>query len=210
MKSIDPPPPQPPTPADPAGSPGQTSEQLRLALQVAQIATWRQDLAAGTVNFDERGAKLLGIEGAHRDVSAAQAREWVHPDDLERVHASVASALQTTGHVDFEARYRRSGGWATILTRVVAERSPSGEPVALLGVALDVTERHATRRRASDLAERLEATADAAGIGLWSWNLGSNERTWNTQMWTLCGLVPQAQSPQFDDWVRTAVHPGCN
>jgi PAS domain S-box-containing protein len=208
MKSVDPPLPQPPTPADPAGSPGQTSEQLRLALQVAQIATWRQDLAAGTVNFDERGAKLLGIEGARRDVSAAQAREWVHPDDLERVHATVASALQTTGHVDFEARYRRGGGWATILTRVVVERSPSGEPIALLGVALDVTERHAARRQASELAERLEATADAAGIGLWSWNLGSNERTWNAQMWALCGLVPQAQSPEFDDWVSTAVHPG--
>ncbi len=187
----------------------QTSERLRLAVQIAQIATWRQDLATGTLSLDERSARLLGIDESNRDMSSDQAAERIHPDDLERVRASIATALQTTEHVDFEVRHRRADlGWATILTRVVAERTPRGDPVALMGVALDVTERDASRRQASELAQRLEATAAAAGIGLWSWNLDSNKRTWNAQMWTLCGQIAQPHAPEFDDWVRSAVHPG--
>ena len=53
-----------------------------------------------------------------------------------------SSALQADQPTDMEARYRHAdGSWRYILTRRVVERDANGEPLAFVGVALDVTER---------------------------------------------------------------------
>ena len=71
------------------------------------------------------------------------------------------------------------------MTRRVVERDDAGEPLAFVGVALDVTERVEQRQQAEELARRLEAASHAAGIGMWTTAIDPPETDWNAQIFAI-------------------------
>jgi diguanylate cyclase (GGDEF)-like protein/PAS domain S-box-containing protein len=67
-----------------------------------------------------------------------------------------------------------------------------------------VAERTATlqesRAEAKALAARFEVAADAAGLGVWEWDLFRNSLLWDEQMYRLYGLTRQDPIAQFSQW----------
>jgi PAS domain S-box-containing protein len=190
--------------------------QLKMAVELGNIAVWRHDLQTDRMHYNDRAFDVLGIPPRPGGLSIAEVREFVHPDDLPEVLASAERALQTDRPTDMHARYRRADGrWRDVLTRRVVQRGPQGEALAFLGVALDVTEQAEQSRRTLELSRRLEAAAQAARIGLWSTIVraradGSNSfasAEWNAQMYLLFGLAPPGPPPSFGAWLAQCVHP---
>ena len=132
----------------------------------------------------------------------------IHPDDLPLVTASIEQVLATDQPVDMEARYRRAdGSWRYLLSRRVAERDASGEPIAFVGVALDVTERVEHLRHAEELARRLDAASRAAGVGIWTTTADPESTDWNAQMFELFDRYEPPHAPPFRQWLHETVHP---
>jgi PAS domain S-box-containing protein len=191
-----------------ARSLGDASAQLKLAVELADIAIWRHDLTTDRMHYNDRAFAVLGIPVRPEGMAIAEVRSTIHPDDLPRVLASAQQALQSDRPTDMEARYRRSdGSWRNVLTRRVVQRAPDGTPLAFLGVALDVTDQVQHAREASALAHRLELTATAAGIGIWTRDTVTGVATWNAQMYALCGRPRDLPAPDRDEWLNCIVHP---
>ena len=185
-----------------------TAAQLKLAVDLGRIVIFRHDLRAHRLHFNENGYSVLGLPYRADGLSLDELRSYIHPDDLKRVQASVARSLQTDEPVDVENRYRRSdGSWRYLLVRRVVERDPSGEPVAFVGVGLDVTDQVEHTRRAEHLALRLEAAAEAARVGIWSATLGTDETEWNAQMYRLFDIDGTPPPPTRAQWLAAYVHP---
>ena len=119
--------------------------------------------------------------------SIEEVRALIHPDDIAAACSPRREqALASDQPTDIEARYRRTdGSWRYVMTRRVVERDDAGEPLAFVGVALDVTEQVEQRRQAEELARRLEAASRAAGIGLWTTAIDPPETDWNAQIFAL-------------------------
>jgi PAS domain S-box-containing protein len=90
-------------------------------------------------------------------VGRATLQEWVHPDDRSLVMAQLAQLPdQADGQVlEFECRVQhRSKEWRWVLCRnVVFSRDETGQPLQILGTALDITHRKqqdAVLRRGKD------------------------------------------------------------
>ena len=182
--------------------------QLQLAVELAQVAMWRHDLAAQRVHFNDRAFGMLGMGPRAEGVPVDEVRAHIHPDDLPEVLATYQRALASTRPEDMQARYRhRSGQWRTIFTRRVTQRDGRGEPVAFTGVALDITDQVERSRRGDELARQLEEMAAASGIGIWRLHRDGVAAEWNAHMFALCGLPPDAAPPRFHEWVDTCVHP---
>ena len=97
-----------------------------------------------------------------------------------------------------EARYRRAdGSWRYVLTRRVVERDAGGEPIAFVGVALDMTERVEHLRHAEELARRLDAASRAAGVGIWTTTIDPASTDWNAQMFELFDRFEPPRAPSF-------------
>jgi len=185
-----------------------TAALLRLAAELADIVIWRHDLRTGRVHYNDHGLKVLGIPHRPEGATLEEARMHAHPDDLAMLTASSAAALTSNGPVDVEARHLRPDGtWRRMLIRRVVERSPAGEPLAYLGVTLDVTDQVERSHRAEQLAQRLEAAADAARIGIWTTSVGSIQTEWNAQMYELFDMVGTSIPPTLSEWVGRCVHP---
>ena len=185
-----------------------TTTQLRLAAELADIVIWRHDLRTHRVHYNEHGLKVLGIPYRAGGITIDEARMHAHPDDVALLAASSAAALTSIGPVDVEARHRRAdGSWRRMLVRRVVERSPSGEALAFLGVTLDVTDQVERSHRAEQLAQRLEAAARAARIGIWTTSVGAAQTEWNAQMYELFDLVGASNPPALSAWIAQCVHP---
>jgi len=187
---------------------GQAHAQLDLAVDLGGIAVWRHDLKTNLMHYDARAWRILGLPARPDGLPITEVRSLIHPDDLPAVLQSAQRGLAGQGPTDVEARYRHSdGSWRYVMTRRSLQRDARGEPIAFVGVGLDVTDRVEDSRRALELARRLEATARSAGIGLWSMNIDSGASEWNAKMFELFGLPRGANPPPFGELLERCIHP---
>jgi PAS domain S-box-containing protein len=185
-----------------------TSEQLRLAVDLGNIAIWRQDLRSNRFHYNYRAYQVLDIPPRPEGLSLDEVRSMIHPDDLPRVLAAARHSIDSERPVDMEARYRRAdGSWRYVLTRRVLRRDAAGQPLEFVGVALDVSEQVEKTRRASELAQRLEIAASTAGVGIFSRDPDTEEGEWNAEMFRIMGRAPELGVPSREEWVERIIHP---
>jgi PAS domain S-box-containing protein len=193
---------------DSARALGDVSAQLKMAVELGNIAIWRHDLRTERMYYSDRAFQLLQMKPRPEGMAIDEIRAMIHPDDVPGVLASAEQALHSDQPTDMEARYRRKdGSWRYVMTRRVVERDGNGQPLAFVGVALDVTEAVEHRRHADALARRLEAASQAAGIGLWTTADNPPETDWNAQTFAIFDRFAPPRPPEFTEWLRDGVHP---
>ncbi len=184
------------------------SAQLQMAVELGGIAIWRHDLRTQRMYYSDRAFEVLGLPPDPEGFTIEQVRSFIHPDDIPGVKASAERALQSNRPTDMEARYRRAdGSWRYVLTRRVVERSSTGEAIAFLGVALDMTERVEETRQKEELARRFDAASRAARVGIWTLTLDPPESEWNPQMFVLFDRHTKVP-PTLSAWLKESVHAG--
>ena len=113
----------------------------------------------GVVTYASPSAvSVLGVEPT--ELVGHQARDLMHPDDVERVEQTAAEqfARSVAEPIQYRAQHR-DGSWRdleAIITDLIDEPSVRG----IVTNARDVTERRAAERRAAELVEILEATKE--------------------------------------------------
>ena len=191
-----------------ASSVDDASAQLQLATELAEVSMWRHDLVTQRAWLNGRAAHVLGMEASSDGVPIAEVRRRTHPDDLAGVLAAEERALQSMQPEDAQARYRGPDGrWHHIFTRCIAQRDGFGMPVALSGVALDITEQMERVQRSDELARRLDEVTSTSGIGVWRVLRDDSGAEWNAQMYAMAGLPADQPAPGFAEWVERFVHP---
>ena len=119
-----------------------SEERLRIATETAQLGTWQLDLATGRmecsaickVNF----GRSPSDEFHYADLLTA-----IHPDDLQRVQTATSDAVETNSLYRTEYRVVWPDGtlhW--ILASGRALQRDAEKSLHMIGVTLDVTERH--------------------------------------------------------------------
>jgi PAS domain S-box-containing protein len=113
-----------------------------LAMRAGNLAAWEYDATTGRNDWDPRLAEMLGA--SQRDAGSLSPgwREFVHPDDRERVAAAFETAL--AGRERFECEYRVIGTdgverWFASTADDV--RDESGRIVRLVGMVQDISDR---------------------------------------------------------------------
>ncbi len=181
--------------------------QLDLALSLAGIGTWRIDLQSRRIYHDERAIALTGQRQGPDGLPLETIRGWIHPDDMDQVQAAFDETVATGRPTDTQTRYLHAqGGWRTLLVRRALQRDAQGEPVALQGVVIDVTDQQDTQRRLREALQRARLAMSSVAMGTWEHDFVNGTEVWDDQMFSLRGLPPGPKAP--DDEVRMAlVHP---
>lgn len=132
--------------------------QLRLALAAGRLGFWQVDLKAGQVRGDALHAQLWGLPSGGVDVPTELLMERIdvhHRDEVRQ--KALIDPVQGSGHYEGEFLiHPRPGESRWLAAYADLLRDAQGEPVALIGVNTDITERRAIERRLRDQAEALQ------------------------------------------------------
>jgi PAS domain S-box-containing protein len=73
-------------------------------------------------------------------------------------------------------------------------------------ISRDITGRKQIDEALSRLNERFELANEAAGVGIWDWDIAAGHIEWTPHMFRLFGLEPHGAHASFDTW-HSAMHP---
>jgi PAS domain S-box-containing protein len=140
---------------------GAREQQLRLAVDAADVGEWDVDMVSNTMYWPPRVKAMFGIS-PERPVTLQDYYEGVHPDDRERTLASFADAANPKLRLQYESEYRTIGKEDGAIRWVAAKGrglfNEAGECVRIIGTAIDITKRKLDEQALRESEERLRQT----------------------------------------------------
>lgn len=121
----------------------ESEERYALAAQGANDGLWDWNLKTDEIYYSTRWKTMLGWEKSEILNSSEEWFQRVHPDDIERVKAEIATHLDgLTPHFETEHRMQhKDGSYHWMLNRGVAVRDSEGRAYRMAGSQTDITER---------------------------------------------------------------------
>ncbi|MFN8894648.1 MAG: PAS domain-containing protein [Betaproteobacteria bacterium] len=182
-------------PAAPATA-GLFDSPLAQAVSAAGIGLWELDLASGREWWSDATLALYGLPpGSPAPGRDAWREHFVHPDDLARQMATAAESERTGGPYECEFRIRRAdtGAVRRLISRSTVNLAGSRR---VLGITLDVTDRHDAERRAVTAEAHLGHAARQVGFGFGTREPDDEGGEWSPELKRLWGLPADAPTPR--------------
>lgn len=125
-----------------------TESYYRHAEQVGHIGHWRIERSTGAIQWSDEVSAILGLPvGTTPSLEEELGR--FHPDDWQGPRTLVEQSLRECRDWEIGHRFLRPTGEVRHVRSLgVCERDAQGEPEAMFGVILDVTELESARREA--------------------------------------------------------------
>ena len=137
---------------------GSVELRLERALRGTQDGLWEIDLITNVSWYGLGFADLLGYSAEELTSSREHFETLIHPQDRERVKASLENHLEQRAVYDLEFRVRhKAGHYEWIRARGQAERAADGTPLRLAGAMQLITERKLAEQATVDAKLAAEA-----------------------------------------------------
>jgi PAS domain-containing protein len=120
-----------------------SNDRLQLALEGAELGVWSIDAKTGRFESDPRDRRIHGYCLDALPQTLAEARRFIHPDDLPKLDAAFAASMRAGSSCKVEYRlFPRLDGadagrerWVAVEGTIVV--GPAGQPLRWLGITRD-------------------------------------------------------------------------
>ena len=166
-------------------------QRLSLALTSAGAGAWDLDVATGRIWATPEAKVLYGFS-AGDEVDLAEFLARVHPEDRELVRRRLQDTLSQPTTYSSDYRLVLPDGsvrWISARGRPHAA-DVTGQRERMLGVSVDVTERHLAATALIARTERLSMALASGRMGAWDMKLPEQTITWAESSEDLFGLGP--------------------
>ncbi len=171
-----------------------------------QIGTIDYNLVSQTAIWNDALMLLLGYAPGAVECSQANWAARVHHSDLARVNAAIDRAMVDRAEYSVEYRVMGADGYRYWLSEVGRfEYDRAGQPTRMTASVRDITSYKRTELALKESQERMILALDGAGMGLFDWNLVTQQVTWNDRHFRLLGYAPKPVAT-YADWERR-IHP---
>jgi PAS domain S-box-containing protein len=114
------------------------------------------------------------------------------PVPLQKIEAAVLEQGRWEGELEHTTR---DGRTIVVASRWSLRRGENGAPATLLEINRDITARKHAEEQSRSLMERLALATRSASIGIWDWDLRTNNTVWDDTLFDMFGMkkvVPMA------------------
>ena len=138
---------------------------LNESQRIAQMGSWEVDLQDGELNWSDSTYNLYGVDKDQFVLSQEAFYQLVHPDDREYVIRQLENTLLAESIQNDEFRIVKPDGQARLMS-ISAEilRNDKNEPVKLLGIIQDITEKRQAEKELEETKTLLAASVMQAPI----------------------------------------------
>lgn len=125
----------------------------------------------------------------------------------ERRREEFNQVISTRRHIEYEEQIDTPGAepiWR--LRRLFPVEDNIGQIAYVIGYGVDITERKVNEEKLRILNDRMQLATQAAGFGVWDWNVKTNALVWDDTLYSLFGVEQNQFSNNFEAWAAT-LHP---
>jgi diguanylate cyclase (GGDEF)-like protein/PAS domain S-box-containing protein len=177
---------------------------LKRTGEIAGVGGWEFDLIKQEITWSEQTCAIHQVAKDYRP-SLEDAIDFYTVESQPKIEAAVANAINNGTAWDLELQLIQKNG-IPIWVRAAGEvEYIDNKAVKLVGTLQNINDAVLQRSAIEQSNLRVKLATTSADIGIWDWNLASNELTWNDQMYTLYGLIPQSVACNYDLW-RNSIH----
>ena len=184
-----------------------SEERLKFSIESGEIGLWELDLVSHAAWRTLRHDRIFGYEIPLPEWTYEMFLEHVIPEDRPEVNQKFGGAIANSTAWDFECRIKRKDG---AVRWIWAKGNPKfnvrNEPVSMFGVVQDITERKQAEYMLREKEERLTLATLQNGVGVWDWNLQTQQMIWDDSMYALYHIRREDFSGTEEAW-RAALHP---
>ncbi|ACC81968.1 PAS domain-containing protein [Nostoc punctiforme] len=186
----------------------QSEEHLRLALSASRMGTWNWNIQTGKITWSDNLEALFGLQPGEFDGSFEMFAARVHPEDRDRVLATVNRAVATGEEYDIEFRVVYPNGtirWALSQGKVFYDQH--GQPMQMAGIDIDVTERKRSAEALRESEERFRQLAENIDAVFWIREVSENRVSYVSPAYErLWGLNSEELYQGQQSWIDR-IHP---
>jgi PAS domain S-box-containing protein len=140
----------------------QTEQQLRLALKTAKLGSWELNLQTNVLSASDQYKLNFGLS-PDADFSYQTLISRIHPDDQAWVQSAIKQAI--ANDTDYDVEYRNiwadnSIHWVLVRGRCIYDLV--GNPLRMVGMSMDITDRKRTEVEREELLRRSLAAQEQA------------------------------------------------
>jgi PAS domain S-box-containing protein len=180
-----------------------SNERLHLALDGAELGVWSIDAKSGRFESDARDSFIHGYRHEAAPSTVAQARHYIHPDDLPSLDAAFGASMRAGSSCKAEYRLAapidgaacRQERWVAVEGTVV--RGPSGQPVRWLGITRDITARKQAEDKLEKSERELRGLLEALPAAIYMTDAAGYITYCNAAAVTLWGLKPELGTSRY-------------
>ena len=181
------------------------SQKLKKAQEIAKLGHWSFDISHQKITWSEQVFRLFNYPIEQGEPTLEEHLQQIHPEDrplvLERVNRATEGIPQ---HFDY--RILHPDGTIHHLNARIELEFQNEQVVRLFGTLLDITERVEIETALKDSQIRLRLALESSNIGLWDWNLQTNNVTFNGNWGTMLGYEQDEINNHLQEW-EVRVHP---
>lgn len=144
------------------------------------------------------------------DFQLIKGKYWgdLWPQESRQCIASAITKALQGEVVHFDARcptVKGSPRWWSLI--VSADKDEDGIIRRIIATSRDITHRTLMEIRLSESQQTLQLAVEASQLGIWEWNVITNQISWDAQMFRIYGVTPTANNRvPYSVW-SNAVHP---
>lgn len=186
----------------------EVEENLRFAIQAAQLGTWNFNPADKRIRFNDRGLELYGFP-PEEDMHYGGLVKYIHPDDRARVNDSIERALDPVQRVPYDVRYRVIGATDRKLRWLhctgQAYFDAQGAPYRFSGISREITSEVTSQEKIAWADQQAAMTIEGSGAGSFMVTLASNEIIYSPTMARIITGTEQVRLTR--DTLLSGLHP---
>ncbi|MFK5913756.1 MAG: response regulator [Woeseiaceae bacterium] len=192
----------------------QSEARLKHSQDFANIGTWDWNITTGALFWSDRIWPMFGYKKGHTDTTYENFMSAIHPDDRDALNKAITDCVEKNTEYNIDHRVVWLDGsvhWVHESGNVIRDRN--NNPIQMLGVARDITEEKLSKevllQSQKDLLvseERFHYAMDAAGDGVWDWDLQTNEADYSEQWMKMLGYG-STELPNTFETFTGLVHP---
>lgn len=187
----------------------ESEERYMHALDATLDGLWDWDVASGNVYYSPQWCRLLGFAPEEVPPRVEFFLTRLHPDHVGLVQQRIEEhfAGRTAVKQDEVRLLTKSGEYRWFLDRgQVVRRGEGGAPIRMVGTIADITRRKQAEAALVASEARTRLLIRAASVGLWDWDLRSDEVYFSPEWKQQLGYSDDEIPNRFEEWEQR-LHP---
>ncbi|MEJ6481520.1 PAS domain-containing protein [Nostoc punctiforme UO1] len=186
----------------------QSNERFELAAAAVNCLIYDWEIHRSSVERTQGLTQVFGYTQQEAEPTFEWWQQLIHPDDQQRVNDQFMASMANGNRYSIEYRIRhKDGRYVWVQDQGFAVRDTNGQVVRVVGASADITEQQARLREQQaalrdrqqietnlrESEERIRLATSAAELGMWFWNITTNELVWTEKCKELFGLGPEVE-----------------